>query len=186
VTACAQFGANLALKDEQIASVDDVFWPLYAHAAYVFDYFTWDKELRVSKEMGSQVPIINAIPLLERLHGLSVPDAKSWLRDKCLEFEKEYLRRKDDFLQTHADASISLDLRRWFSCQEAIATGFNIWNMTTYRHRPSSESQAGYGEYYARRCSEGALWFDTVSESEYLLTGGSEVRYETGKMDGAK
>jgi hypothetical protein len=56
-----------------------------------------------------------------------------------------------------------------------MATGFAIWNMTTYRHHiPPAVS---YREYYAKRCSEGALWFDNSTQSKDLLTGGFGVQY---------
>ena len=93
-----------------MASVEQVFWPLWAHACYTFDHFTWEKEVRAAAKHGGDRPIVNGVPLLGRLHGLSVENAKMWLRDRCLEFEQNYIRRKEDFLKTRAAASISPDL----------------------------------------------------------------------------
>jgi hypothetical protein len=97
MAACAEFGANLTITKEEETSVDHIFWPLGAHAACVFDYFGWDGALRAYEEADGRVPIVNAVALLGRLQGLSVADAKSWIKSKCFEFEREYLRPKNDF-----------------------------------------------------------------------------------------
>ena len=176
VMCCAEFGANLTLTPEQIASIDPVFWPLWAHAACVYDYYTWEKELREAEKHKRDRNTVNAVPLLARLQGLSIADAKTWLKNRCLEFEKEYIRRKDDFFKKHAEAELAPDLRRWFDCQEGVATGFAIWCSTTFRHHPPYGD--GYRAYYDKRNSEGASWLNDSTESEALLTGGFEVRYK--------
>lgn len=166
--------------EQERSSTDQVFWPLWAHSSYVYDFYMWEKELRTAAKFGTEQAIVSGIPLLKRLHGLSVEDAKAWLRNKCLEFEQEYLHRKDEFFKTHTVASLSGDLLKWFDCQEAIATGFAIWCTSSYRHHPPFE--VGYQEYFEKRCKEGALWFDNCAQSESLMTGGLEVSHAAGKV----
>jgi Terpene synthase family 2, C-terminal metal binding len=173
VFACAEFGANLNLTQEQIDSVKDVFYPLWTHSCCVYDHYTWEKDLKIAASHGGGRNIINGIALLKRLHGLDVDAAKQWLKERCFEFEKDYLHRKAEYFANHPPASVPADLRRWFDCQEAIATGFAIWCATTYRHHPPYG--AGYQAYYTKRLGEGALWFDDVTQSDSLMTGGFEV-----------
>lgn len=125
--------------------------------------------------------IINGVPVLMRLHNISADDAKKWLKQRCLDYEKEYLRRKDAFLHERAEELVP-DMRKWFDCQEAIATGFAIWCTTAFRHFPALPVEAeGYGEYYAKRSREGAVYFSESTESEKLLSGGFEIECEAGK-----
>ncbi|KAH9990458.1 isoprenoid synthase domain-containing protein [Xylariaceae sp. FL0662B] len=165
IAAAAQFAVRIHITPEERGVLGDIFWPLWAHAAYMHDYHTWDWEVRIATSRRGEV--INAVPLLERLHGLSLEAAKDWLKDRCFEFEKEYLRRKAAFLAEHTAASLSDDVRRWFYAQEAVATGFAIWCPLAYRHATPSENK--YKEYYANRLKEGAEWFDTCTESQELL-----------------
>ncbi|KND87313.1 Fusicoccadiene synthase [Tolypocladium ophioglossoides CBS 100239] len=167
VFACAEFGASLNLTKEHKASVDEIFRPLWIHSCCAYDHYTWEKEVKVSASHGKGRNIINGIALLNRLHGLSVDEAKEWLKRKCLESEEEYLGLKEAYLSKNPEESLPEDLRRWFDCQEAIATGFAIWCATTYRHHPPHE--AGYHQYYAKRLQEGAVWFDNATDSETLM-----------------
>ncbi|KAI8649475.1 hypothetical protein LRP88_00028 [Fusarium phalaenopsidis] len=173
VFACAEFGANLNLTAEQKESVDAVFRPLWIHSCCVYDYYTWEKESGIAASHGEGRNIINGIALLGRLGGLSVNDAKEWLSRKCFECEEEYLTLKKGYFAKNPSESLPEDMRKWFDCQEAIATGFAIWCATTYRHHPPH--QKGYLDYYEKRLGEGAMWFDTAEDSEDLMPGGFEA-----------
>ncbi|KAL5610624.1 hypothetical protein FOBRF1_006741 [Fusarium oxysporum] len=173
VFACAEFGANLDLTADQKKSVDAIFRPLWVHSCCVYDYYTWEKEMSIAASHGEGRNIINGIALLGRLHGLSVDDAKQWLSQKCFECEEEYLTLKKAYLAENPFESLPKDMRKWFDCQEAIATGFAIWCATTFRHH--APHQAGYVDYYEKRLGEGGLWFDSVRESEDLMPGGFEA-----------
>lgn len=140
----------------------------------MYDYNTWVKELKIAaNHAGKDHNIINSVALLQRLHGLSVDEAKTWIKKKCFECEEEYLSLKRAYLSNNPELSLPEDVRKWFDCQEAIATGFAIWCATTYRHHPPHE--VGYHQYYAKRLREGAEWFDNVTDSERLMPGGYEV-----------
>jgi len=173
VFACAEFGANLDLTADQKKSVDAIFMPLWIHSCCVYDYYTWEKELGIAASHGEGRNIINGIALLGRLKGLSADEAKEWLRQKCFECEEEYLTLKKAYLAENPFESLSKDLRKWFDCQEAIATGFAIWCATAFRHHPPH--QTGYLDYYEKRIGEGAVWFDNVGHSEDLMPGGFEA-----------
>jgi hypothetical protein len=173
VFACAEFGANLDLTVDQKESVNSLFRPLWIHSCCVYDYYTWEKELDIAASHGEGRNIINGIALLGRLEEMSVDDAKQWLRQKCFECEREYLTLKKAYLAENSFESLHKDVRKWFDCQEAIATGFAIWCATTFRHH--APHQAGYTNYYERRLAEGALWFDSVGDSEGLMPGGFEA-----------
>ncbi|KAJ5160938.1 isoprenoid synthase domain-containing protein [Penicillium canariense] len=171
----AEFGSQLDLTREQMDSVRDIFLPLWIHSCYVYDYYHYDKEAEIHSTYGKGRSMINAVPLLHRLKGLSVEEAKAWLKQRCLELEKEYLHRKEDYFSENPPETVPVDLRRWFLSQEDLATGFAIWCATTYHNHPPFGE--GYAAPYEKRRSEGALWFENVTESDKLMTGGFEVRY---------
>ena len=187
VFACAEYSAALSLTPAQKSRTDAIFKPLWCHACCVYDYFTWEKELKDAKKphMAGR-NIINGVPVLMRLHGISADEAKKWLKQRCLQYEKEYLGLRDAFLNQRAEGeeekekvSLTPDLRRWFDCQEAIATGFAIWCSTAFRHFPARHEQGeGYRAYYEKRLGEGAVYLEECTESEKLLSGGFEVAYE--------
>ncbi|EIT78089.1 isoprenoid synthase domain-containing protein [Aspergillus flavus] len=171
----AEFGSQLDLTQDQLDSVRDIFLPLWTHSCYVYDYYHYDKEAEIHSTYGKGRSMINSIPLLNRLKGLSVEEAKAWLKQRCFELEKEYLQRKEDYFSENPVEAVPVDLRRWFLSQEDLATGFAIWCATTYHNHPPFGE--GYAAPYEKRRKEGALWFEKVTESDQLMTGGFEVRY---------
>ncbi|KAI9146799.1 Cytochrome P450 monooxygenase TRI4 [Paramyrothecium foliicola] len=170
VTATARFGANLHLPKEWLDSVEHVFWPLYAHACCTYDLYKWDKDVKTNPD---QSKIVSVILLLQRLEGLSVEQAKLRIKEKCFELEEEYLKRKNTYFKDPSAASMTVDMQKWFRCQEDVATGFAIYNATTCRHHPPYH--VAYKTYFDERTAAGAQWYDNVSVAQPLLTGGREV-----------
>jgi len=171
----AEFGSQLNLTQEQLESVRDIFLPLWFHSCYVYDYYRYDKEADIHSTYGMGRNMINSVPLLHRLKGLSVDEAKNWLKQRCFELEKEYLHRRDDYFKENSVEAVPEDLRRWFLAQEDLATGFAIWCATTYHNHPPFGE--GYAAPYKKRRNEGAVWFDNVADdADKLMTGGFEVQ----------
>ena len=140
---------------------------------YANDYYSYNKELKMYEESGGKIPIINSVLLVQRLHGHSVDGAKSWLRDRAVEMEAEYLRRKNHFLECDRSVEVSPAVLRYLDHNEQFATGQVIWLMYSYRHNaPGGE---GYRQYFAKRVKEGAVFFDDCTESKEILTGGHTV-----------
>lgn len=146
---------------------------MQAHSVYSNDYYSWFKELRAHQESG--VPIINSVKLLERLEGLSVEEARAQLRQKSLEMDTEYHRRKKEYFETNAAKGISPTLVRFLDYHGQYATGHVVWCMKSYRH--NSPGGHEHRAYYAKRVAEGAIFWDTPWQSENLLTGGYQVQY---------
>ena len=131
------------------------------------------------KSKGTDDPtIVNAILLFQRLESLSIANAKLRVRNKCFELEEEYLRRKEAYLREAPNGTLTADMIKWFRCQEDVATGFAIYNATTCRHHPPYE--AAYQDYLKERMAAGAQWFEAISPSAPLLTGGAEVLLSKG------
>ncbi|KAJ5455794.1 uncharacterized protein N7458_004058 [Penicillium daleae] len=175
VIAMGLFSCNLKITPEEEAIALQIAWPLHAQGVYSNDYYSWFKELRAHQESGGKIPIINSVKLLQRLEGLSVEEARARLREKSLEMEAEYHRRKKEYFEANADKGISPALVRYLDYHEQYATGHVIWCLNSYRNNSPGGDE--YRAYYAKRVAEGAIFWDNPSQSEDILTDGYQVRY---------
>ncbi|KAI9926046.1 hypothetical protein MW887_004505 [Aspergillus wentii] len=129
-----KFASNLKLTFDEEESVQHGIWPLKPHGVYCNDYHSWDKELKAHEDSDGKIPIINAVVILQRLHGLSVDEAKVYLKNKCFELDREYHRRKEKFITTTEDG-ISPSVLRLLDHCEQTTTGHTMWVMQSYRHK---------------------------------------------------
>lgn len=138
------FGMALTIHDEELDLCKRLTRPGFAAMALANDLYSWEKERDAAEaearkadavKAGEAKPVINAIWVLMREHGVTEAEAKELCRGKIRESITEYVRLVED---RRDDVSLSLDLRKYLEAMLYCHSGNLIWS----KHSPRYNSEA--------------------------------------------
>jgi hypothetical protein len=107
------------------------------------DYCSWEVEHEAHSN-GLKTILLNAVPILQKIHNVNAVDAKSLLWAEIEKLEERYCIARDKYLRENA---CDPEVIRWFGILELTIAGNALWSTTTARYNkgtriPSKECRA--------------------------------------------
>lgn len=162
------WGTGVVLDEATAAEVQHILQPIHNVVTLTNDFFSWEKEIAEFHKTNGDTPLINAVAFYMNWNSISAAEGKAAVKAKIEQLEEEYSNLKDAYIAQHGDTTPPAVLR-WFSIMEAVVSGNLIWSNLTPRYHVSNLKAHEYEEYYARRVKEGALFFDSCTESDLFI-----------------
>ncbi|KAK8129662.1 hypothetical protein PG999_002042 [Apiospora kogelbergensis] len=125
-----QFGMGLNISDEELQLVRHIFEPAESALVLTNDYWSWEREHNAWVTNGPR--IVNSIEVLSRHRGISFDEARDVVRKMIAEYEAEYLKRKDAYIQNHP--SLSSTLQKFIEVCGLVVAGNHYWCANCPRH----------------------------------------------------
>lgn len=141
VEATMLFGMGLILPEHDKAKLDEVTRPCFASLALANDYFSFDREYAEfccgQKRNKEESRLINAVWLCMNWYGVAVEVAKGMVREACNGYEKEFLRRSEEFLRGWEGGRSEKDVwERYFRGLKHQVSGNVVWSLRCPRYYP--------------------------------------------------
>jgi hypothetical protein len=162
------WGTGVVLDESSAKEIAPILRPIHDVVTLTNDYFSWEKEIAEHIELKGATPLINSVAFYMKWDSLSAMDAKAAVKAKIQQLEEKYSVLKAEYITRHGGKPPS-SVIRWFNVMEAVVAGNLIWSNFTPRYHVSNIKAHEYEEYYSRRISEGASFFDSCTESDAFI-----------------
>ncbi|KAF5246881.1 hypothetical protein FAUST_1066 [Fusarium austroamericanum] len=105
VEALMLFGLGMTLSPQEDADLGHVIRPCFAALALTNDYFSFDREM---EEVDTST-LINSVAIVMRIQSLDIPTAKTIINETIQKYEREFLRRIDQYKQQKGPISNKIE-----------------------------------------------------------------------------
>jgi hypothetical protein len=124
------FGMELHLTPEEIESTSAFGDCASRSYALTNDWWSWAKERKTLATGAGNV--MNAVPIIMRLEGVSEIEALERVRSLILVYEFDLLHRRDHLL---AQPGVTEDLKTYIHALVHMCSGNSMWSSTTRRYK---------------------------------------------------
>lgn len=124
------FGMELHLTPEEIESTSEFGDCASRSYALTNDWWSWAKERKALED--DAVNMMNAVPIIMRLEGVSEQKALGRVKSLISVYEYDLLRRRDHLL---AQPGITEDLETCVHALIHMCSGNSMWSSTTRRYK---------------------------------------------------
>ncbi|KAF3080003.1 hypothetical protein TWF706_003037 [Orbilia oligospora] len=157
----ALFGMAIELSDKETNLLADIVRPCFAALSLTNDYFSFEVEYREFLDTGADT-LVNCVWLFMQWEKQDVEAAKNTVRRRINEFERDFLRRREELEKCYAEYDPRL-LQYLESLFYTIA-GNVIWSSTCPRYNP--ELALTSSQNASERRDTQSLESDAASETE--------------------
>ncbi|TDZ67567.1 Ophiobolin F synthase [Colletotrichum trifolii] len=147
-----EFGMAIDISESEKTETRPLFKAAESALVLTNDYWSWDREWRLAQR--TQDPrIVNAVHLIMRTEGLSVDQAREKVRERIVDYEREYLRLKEEFYTQRPN--LPLYLRRYVEVCGVITAGNHYWCANCPRHHAWRDEESSPSERSFSLSNEG-------------------------------
>ncbi|TDZ21940.1 Ophiobolin F synthase [Colletotrichum orbiculare MAFF 240422] len=147
-----EFGMAIDISESEKTHTRPLFQAAESALVLTNDYWSWDREWRLAQR--TQDPrIVNAVHLFMRTEGLSVDQAREKVRERIVDYEREYLRLKEEFYTQNPN--LPLYLRRYVEVCGVITAGNHYWCANCPRHHAWRDEESSPSERSFSPSNEG-------------------------------
>lgn len=140
------FGMGLSLTEEEKALMDPIARPCFAALGLANDYVSFDVEYAEFKESEAST-MTNAVWQYMQWKDIGMQEAKEIVKQVTTQYEAEFLRLREEFIQSQGDR-IASHLETYLTALGYQIPGNFIWSLTCPRYHPANryDANAGYEE----------------------------------------
>ncbi|EKJ68362.1 hypothetical protein FPSE_11370 [Fusarium pseudograminearum CS3096] len=130
VEALMLFGLGMTLSPQQDANLAHIIRPCFAALALTNDYFSFDREM---EEVDTST-LINSVAIVMRIQNLDIPTAKTTINETIQKYEREFLRRLDQYKQHKGPVTDNIE--QYMEAMTYQFSGNLVWSLNCPRYNP--------------------------------------------------
>ncbi|CAF3475644.1 unnamed protein product [Fusarium graminearum] len=130
VEALMLFGLGMSLSPQEDDALGHVIRPCFAALALTNDYFSFDREM---EEVDTST-LINSVAIVMRIQNMDIPTAKTIINETIQKYEREFLRRIDEYKQHKGP--ISNKIEQYMEAMTYQISGNLVWSLNCPRYNP--------------------------------------------------
>jgi hypothetical protein len=143
LTELLRFASDVTISDTDFMAIKPISTLVFSAIMLWRDYCSWEVEQEAHSN-GLKTILLNAVPVLQKIHNVNAVDAKSLLWAEIEKLEERYCVARDNYLRENA---YNPEVIRWFGILELTIAGNALWSTTTARYNkgariPSKENRA--------------------------------------------
>ncbi|KAE8152335.1 isoprenoid synthase domain-containing protein [Aspergillus avenaceus] len=129
-----RFGMGILLTEDENATVAPIIKTCHAALGLANDYFSFDVEWREFEKQSKKGSMTNAVWLFMQWNNVDIPEAKRLVQKVTNQYEQEYLRRVENFI--NGEGRDAAKLHTYLKAQGLQIPGNIAWSLRCPRYHP--------------------------------------------------
>jgi hypothetical protein len=135
LTELLRFASDVAISDADFVAIKPISTLAFSAIMLWRDYCSWEVEHEAHSN-GLKTILLNAVPVLQKIHSINAAEAKRLLWTEIEKFEARYCVARDNYIR---DKAYDPEVIRWFGILELTIAGNALWSTTTARYNKGAK-----------------------------------------------